>query len=308
MQVSYESLNTGPVRACIIFNPVARGDKARRFREQIAAFSQQCVLKPTLGPGGGRVLAAEAVREGFDTVVAAGGDGTLNEVLNGIADEPDGLVRTRLGILPLGTVNVFARELGLPMNVLQAWQILLAGHERKVDLGLARFTDAGQPVCRYFAQMAGAGMDARAIELVDWKHKKQIGPLAYVISAAKAIQGHLPQIAVSNRTEAFGGELVLIGNGRFYGGKFVLFPLASLCDGILEVTVFPRVKWSVVARCGWNVMNGRPPAAGLALQLRGNTIELNCPTPVPFHLDGENSGRLPATFTIHTDALRIIAP
>ena len=105
-----------PMRLCIVFNPTARGDKARRFRQRLEALARECVLMPTTGPGAAVDLAAEAVRQGFDTVVAAGGDGTVNEVLNGIAGVEQGLERARLGILPLGTMNVFARELGLPLN------------------------------------------------------------------------------------------------------------------------------------------------------------------------------------------------
>jgi diacylglycerol kinase family enzyme len=85
------------MKTCVVFNPAARGEKARRFRDQLAALSTECALKPTYAPGGGRALAAEAVREGFEIIVAAGGDGTVNEVLNGIGDEPEGFARARLG-------------------------------------------------------------------------------------------------------------------------------------------------------------------------------------------------------------------
>ena len=296
------------MKTCIIFNPVARGDKARRFREQVAALAPGCVLKPTTGPGAGRPLAAEAVREGFETIVAAGGDGTLNEVLNGIAEVAGGFARTRLGLLPLGTVNVFAKELGLPADAPRAWQVVAAGRERRLDVAVAEFTEANQPARRCFVQMAGAGMDARAIELVNWEHKKKIGPLAYVIAAIKAIHGGLPPIVVTNGTETFGGEFVLLGNGRFYGGRHVLFPEADPADGLLEVTVFPRVNWGVVARCGLQALLGRPPATGETLRLRGARIQLSSPTQVPFEVEGENIGHLPATFSMLRQTLRMIVP
>src|ERR1044071_5432255 len=111
-----------PVRICVIFNPVARGDKARHFRRHLDEIGTECVLKQTATAGDARKLATEAVREGFQIVVAAGGDGTLNEVLNGIGDAPDGYDRAALGVLPLGTVNVFARELGLPVKLDTAGQ------------------------------------------------------------------------------------------------------------------------------------------------------------------------------------------
>ena len=296
------------MKTCIIFNPVARGEKAQRFRKQVSAFGQACALKPTTGPGAGRALAADAVREGFDTIVAAGGDGTLNEVLNGIGDEAEGFARVRLGVLPLGTANVFAKELGLPMEVGRAWQIIQSGRERTLDLAAAEFTESGQPARRYFAQMAGAGLDARAIELVDWEQKKRFGAVAYVIAGIKAIRGGLPQIVATNGTQTCAGELALIGNGRFYGGRFVLFPQADLGDGLLDVTIFPRVDWSTVVRCGWRVLTRQSPTAGTALHFQGKSIQLSCSSPAPFQVEGENVGHLPATFSIQPARLRVIAP
>ena len=102
---------------CVIFNPSARGEKAKRFRAYLDEVRGDWALKPTTGPGAARRLATDAVLQGFQTIVAAGGDGTLNEVLNGIGDAPGGFKSARLGILPLGTINVFARELRLPLDI-----------------------------------------------------------------------------------------------------------------------------------------------------------------------------------------------
>ena len=139
---------------CVIFNPTARGDKARHFRRHLDEFAAGVALKPTQAPGHGRRLAAEAVRDGFETVVAAGGDGTVNEVLNGIADTPDGFARARLAVLPLGTVNVFARELGLPLRLAEAWQVILNGRERLIDAPFVEHHVEERPQRRYFARAA----------------------------------------------------------------------------------------------------------------------------------------------------------
>ena len=93
------------MRACVIFNPTAKGDKARHFRQHLDEFAAKSTLMLTKCAGDARRLGTEAVKEGFDTIVAAGGDGTINEVLNGIANTPDGLDCARLGVLPLGTVK-----------------------------------------------------------------------------------------------------------------------------------------------------------------------------------------------------------
>ena len=206
----------------MIFNPAARGEKARRFRRQLDAIGAQCAFKATAAPGDARRLAAEAVNDGFDLIAAAGGDGTLNEVLNGIGDAPDGFARARLGVLPLGTVNVFARELKIPLQVERAWEVLQHGREMKIDLPRVEFSADGVLQKRYFCQLAGAGLDARAIELVDWRHKKQIGPLAYVIAGLKALCEKKPQITVRADGQSATGELVLVGNGKFYGGSFAI--------------------------------------------------------------------------------------
>ena len=201
------------MRICVIFNPAARGAKAARFRDHLGALSAQCALKPTYAAGSGRSLAAEAVREGFELIVAAGGDGTLNEVLNGIGDVPDGFVRACLGVLPLGTVNVFAKELGMPGNLAAAWQVMLRGKQTRIDLPQADYATAAEgKQTRFFAQMAGAGVDSRAIELVLWEQKKRIGALAYVVACCKAMRGPQPQIMVTDGIRSLAGELILIGN------------------------------------------------------------------------------------------------
>ena len=296
------------MQTCVIFNPAARGGKARRFRDHLASLSAQCALKPTYASGAGRALAAEAVREGFDVVVAAGGDGTLNEVLNGLGDEPNGLAQTRLGVLPLGTVNVFARELNLPLHFQTAWQVIERARETVIDLPAAEFTVDGQVQRRCFAQMAGAGWDSRAIELVDWGQKKKIGALAYVVAGFKALRGPLPQIVVTNGRETLAGELVLIGNGRFYGGDFNIFPEADLRDGVLEVSVFPRANVATLARYGLGLLAARGLETAGAARMKGETLQLYSAASVPFHVEGENIGYLPAKFTIRRQALRVLVP
>ncbi len=296
------------MKTCVIFNPAARGEKANRFREHLAELSAECALKPTYAVGAGRTLAAEAVREGFELIVAAGGDGTVNEVVNGIGDEPDGLARACFGVLPLGTVNVFAKELYMPTNFKAAWQTLQRGHETLIDLPEAEYSAAGQTQRRYFAQMAGAGLDSRAVELIDFEHKKRIGALAYVVAGCKALSGPHPQIVASNGQESITGELVLIGNGRFYGGTYRLFPTADLRDGLLEVSVLPRAGWAGLARCGVGLLTDSLYTTGGVKHFQTASLHLSSATPVPFHVEGENTGFLPVHFSVGRRKLRVITP
>jgi diacylglycerol kinase (ATP) len=296
------------VRICVIFNPTAKGEKAKRFRRHLDSIGAECALKQTVAAGGARPLAAEAIREGFETVVAAGGDGTLNEVLNGIGDEPNGFERIRLGVLPLGTVNVFAKELGVPTELKRAWQVLRQGREARIDLPSVTYAAKGKEGRHYFAQLAGAGLDARAIELVDWQLKKKIGPLAYVWAGMAALRGPASQITASNGKESATGELVLVGNGRFYGGKYRLFPRADLRDGLLEVCVFPRANWLTLARCIPMFIARQDLPASVATCFQAETFTLSSPSPTPLEVDGENIGHLPATFSIERQKLRVVVP
>ena len=295
------------MKTCVIFNPVARGDKARHLQSRLREMERDAALKPTQCAGDARRLGAEAVREGFDTIVAAGGDGTLNEVLNGIGDA-DGFGKARLGVLPLGTVNVFAKELKLPQDFDGAWSIIQRGHDTLIDVPWANYISEGKAARRYFAQMAGAGLDSRAVELVNWELKKRFGFLSYVVAGFQALSENLPPVEVSNGRETAAGELVLIGNGKFYGGRFTVFPLADLCDGILDAVIYPRVTLVAAARSGWGMLTDDFHTGAGTIQLRGTQFELKCSRPIPFQLDGENAAPLPATFGVAHRALRVIVP
>ena len=296
------------MRICVIFNPTARGERAKRFRRHLDAIGAECALKPTTAPGGGRALAAEAVREGFEIIVAAGGDGTLNEVLNGIGDGPEGFARARLGVLPLGTINVFAREIGMPLDLRRAWAVIRRGRESAIDLPQVEFGAAGKSQRRWFAQLAGAGLDAHAVGLVDWNLKKKIGFFAYVVAALKAMRATQSKISTEDVLQPMTGEQVLIGNGRLYGGPFAVFPKAKLSDGLLDVCVFPRVTWGTVLSCGWGLVAGRLHESGGAQHFQAGSFSLAAPTRTALELDGEWVGELPARFSVQRQLLRAIVP
>ena len=255
-----------------------------------------------------RRLAVEAVEEGFEIIVAAGGDGTVNEVLNGLGDAPKGTERARLGVLPLGTVNVFARELALPSELMLAWDVIRRGRETQIDLPTVEFTSCGSRHKRLFVQLAGACLDARAIELVRWDLKKKLGPFAYVIAGFHALSGPLSLITATDDKHSANGELILIGNGRLYGGDFRIFPKADLRDGLLEVCVFPRVNWFTLARCGPSLLiRGELPST-IAHTFQAHSLTLTGASTGALEVDGELIGHLPATFSVAPSGLRVIVP
>lgn len=300
--------NCRAVRACVIYNPAAKGQKAERFRQLLTAIGQEATLKQTTGPRDARRLAAQAIAEGFDTLIAAGGDGTLNEVLNGMGDAPDGFARARLGVLPLGTVNVFAREIKIPLKPEAAWPVLRRGNEGRIDLAVVENGEAENRERTYFAQLAGAGLDSRAIELVDWPLKKKIGPLAYIVAGLRAMREKHNTITVSDGVRNLTGQLVLVGNGRLYGGTYRIFPTADYCDGKLDVCLFPRVDWPTLFRCGISILlRGKLPEAKVR-RFRAASFSCIASGAMRFEVDGELAGTLPARFSVRAQALRILIP
>lgn len=296
------------MRTCVIFNPAAKGQKAGRFRRCLATIGNECELKRTAASGDARRLAAAAIAEGFDTIIAAGGDGTLNEVLNGMGDVMDGFERARLGVLPLGTINVFAREIGLPTNPEAAWRILQQGNERRIDLPSVETVEDGNASRTYFAQLAGAGLDARAIELVNWQLKKKIGPFAYVLAGLKAMAEPQARLTVADGTHTATGQLVLVGNGCRYGGPFHIFPDAAVADGWLHVCVFPQVNWPTLIRCGLALLITRKLPRRSVVRLRTKSFTLVGPPARHLEVDGELAGLLSARFQVQPAGLRVLVP
>lgn len=296
------------MRICVIFNPAAKGEKAQRFLEQLGQLAEPCALKRTHGPGTGRDLAREAVSEGFETIVAAGGDGTVNEVLNGIADHPEGLERACLGVLPVGTVNVFAREMRLPLKLRAAWETIVRGQETAVDLPQFQFTINGEPQCRHFVQMAGAGWDARTIETVDANLKKRIGQFAYMLAGLKTLREPRPAITATGGSRTAQGELVILGNGRYYGGDIPVFRQANNHDGLLDVCVFPRITLRVLLRYVLGYLSPRLFRPRDEVYFQTESLRLSSGSWVPLQLEGDTVGALPADCAIRRLALRVIAP
>jgi len=202
----------------VILNPTARGQKAKTLWEKVRALSPHALVRTTAEAGEAQEFAKQAVENGCKVVVAAGGDGTVNEVVRGLGD-----ANVTLGLLPIGTMNVFATELGLPSNNLRkCWEIIQAGHTRLVDLPMAN----RHP----FVQLAGVGFDAQIVQETSSHFKKQFGPLSYLLVATQIVSRKPPTLIVESGGKQRHGSFVLIGNGRYYGGPFVIFKDAKVDD------------------------------------------------------------------------------
>lgn len=295
-----------PETACVIFNPAARGAKAGSLNRRLAELCAGVALKPTWAAGTARICAKQAVEEGFETICAAGGDGTVNEVLNGIGDAENGFERARLAVLPMGTMNVFARELRLPLKLERAWPVLCSGKERLIDLPEAEFQNGPNRERRYFIQMAGAGVDARAVAGVSWELKKKLRSGAYVWAGLKALLGSRPPVHVMVDGQRFPCGQALIGNGRLYGGSIAVFWNAEVDDGHLDLlTLQPASAWRLPFYAAQMFSRTQNPWGGLRYD-QSPEIRFEGVVEEPLELDGELVGTLPATFRLKSHRLRVL--
>ena len=281
-------------RTCIIINPAARGARAKMDR--LRKISGSAVIKATKGPGDAEAQAERAVEQGYQTIVAAGGDGTINEVVNGIAG-----ASVNLGILPLGTVNVFAQELGLPLKLEKAWDVIEKGETRPIDLAVANG--------HHFVQMAGIGIDAQVVKETSKATKRVLGPLSYILTATKVAVTKQPRLRViCQRKVVAEGSFVLVGNGRYYGGPFSLFNEANLQDGFLDVCVFKSTDYVSIIRYLRGALFGSLSKFSDVFYFKTKNLTVESDRDVPLEVDGEVVGRSPVKFAIKPGKLRVLAP
>jgi diacylglycerol kinase (ATP) len=271
----------GPRRYPLIFNPRARSQKGRRALRFIMDHATRFALYATSSGEEARELAALFARNGEPVVIAAGGDGTLNAVVQGLAGSG-----TALGVLPAGTMNVFARELGIPFdNLRRAFEVIEAGRVQEIDL----FQANGVP----FVQMAGVGFDAMVIEETTWESKKMLGPLAYLLAAVKVLGEDPPRMEViCNDGRREEGVAVLAGNGSLYGGQFKLFHKADNRDSMLDVLVFKEAGYRLVLDSLRGIALGGVEHGGSTVSyLQAGGLRVLADREVPVQVDGELMGR-----------------
>lgn len=296
------------VKKCLILNPVAKGEKAKRFFKKLTNLANGWIIEYTKQRGDAAEIAARAVKEGCSIIVCAGGDGTVNEVVNGIGLVEDGFERTRVGVIPVGTSNVFARTFNIPLDPLEAWGVINEGNIKVIDLPYAEYEENNQLKRRYFVQLGGAGMDARAVELLSWKLKKKIGWLAYVWAGLKALAEPQPTISINSDGSSKMFELILFGNGKYYGGSYNLFPEANPSDGFLDLAVYEKVNYWTALRCASGLITKNFKNLGGVKYLRLKRFDLISSSRTGFQLDGEFVGLLPVKVTLIPDRLKIIVP
>ena len=282
----------------VILNPTAGNlETSRHCQERVESIVGGRPIRITSHAGEAEPLARRAAEEGFGRVVAAGGDGTVNHVANGIAGS-----NAALGILPMGTVNVFAMELGLPSNNLKlCWEIVQTGNVRLVDLPSANG--------KYFVQLGGIGLDAQAVKETTLAFKRSLGPLSYLISAAHIAARQPPKLSIeSEDAPVREGSFVLVGNGRLYGGPFPFFKQAIVDDGLLDVVVFKRLGFLEIIKYLHDVVFSSDIRVPEVEYFQTRQLRVSSEQDVPVELDGEVAGNCPVDFQMHAKGLSVLSP
>ncbi|MEZ5126028.1 MAG: diacylglycerol kinase family lipid kinase [Thermoleophilia bacterium] len=290
-------------RLLAVYNPHAAGGGYQRDIPLILAslegLGYDVTARETQAVGHAVHLAREGVDSGFDVVCALGGDGTVNEALNGLAGS-----HVPLAIVPIGTVNVLAMELGIPLDPPDAVRLLETGTTTSIDLGLAND--------RYFGLMAGVGMDAAVVAGLSPLMKRTLREAAFAVQGlAHYLSRDDPRIRVVSGEREIEGYFAVFGNASNYAGGFGITPLADMRDGLLDVCVLKDRSFLSTATY-WT-------AALLNAHLRHPRVEyfrteeasVTCieeGREVLVQTDGEVAGRLPLTCKIVPHALKVVVP
>jgi len=287
-----------PDRIPLIYNPAAGARGARKAEKAIDTLTRlgyAVTALATSGPGSATTLAATIAAEGWPLLVVAGGDGTINEAVNGIAG-----AGTSLAIIPTGTANVLARELGVPADVKRACRAAVGGDRLAIDLGRA---DG-----RYFTLMAGAGFDALVIKNLNPALKRAIRHAAFPVSGLKTYFGReLPLLRVTAGERVAEGCFVVAANSRYYGGRFGPTPEASMTDGLLDVCVLKEKSFTRMAEFWYRALKTGRPGGPWVEYFRAGELEVESAggEKVLVQVDGELSGELPARITVASRALEV---
>jgi diacylglycerol kinase (ATP) len=296
-------------RLLVIFNPTAgRGARAKLSRA-IAVLERLGValtLRETRAPGEAESFAREASAGDYDGVVVAGGDGTLNEAVNGLED-----VALPIAVFPFGTENVLAREIGLTRNPERAAEIAARGPARAISVGEVVFAD--RAVSRRFLLMTGVGFDAEVVSGLDPELKRRIGKLAFLWSILLRLWRYQP-VEYAVAVECAAGSLrysaasAIASKARYYAGPFVLAPAAGLALPSFELALLKKPGRGAALACLLAL------AGGFLHRLRQVEIAtvtsatFSCPAGAPVQIDGDPLGRLPITIRIAERPLLLVYP
>lgn len=297
------------MKTLVIFNPNAGQWDARRELEKalglLAKRGWEVVQRETRGKGDALRYAQEAVSSGYEAVIVAGGDGTVNEVVNGLVGSD-----VALGVLPLGTGNVWAREIGMPFATPLRPSHLLAGAQTLAE-GLIYAADLGQAGERTFLLWAGVGFDAQVVKSLNPRLKRYLGPLAYIfsgLSIARKSTGTPVTLIIDGEEISRKVLFIEISNVSLYAAILRLAPEACLDDGLLEITIFKGEGILALIHHFFKMLIGRHLRDPEVERYKGREVRLTTALPLPVQVDGDYLGTTPLECTVLPQALRVIIP
>ena len=292
------------MRNVIIVNPAAGRPPRHRRRPDIEALMEhagvgaQLDVVVTHAAGEATDLARQAAADGAAIVAAAGGDGTLNEVVNGLVG-----TETTLGLLPMGTGNDFARCLGIGVDLPRAVNTLVHGVPRRVDLGQVRG--------RWFLNIAGCGFDAIVAERVNRGFRRLKGTSAYLAAIAESLITLKPadmRLTLDGEVHEIRVLMCSVANSTCYGGGMRIAPDAKLDDGRFDICVLKDAGRLEFVCAFPRVFKGTHVTHPKVVMYRASTVVIESDPPMPVLIDGDVMGTTPATFTMHPSAIQVIAP
>lgn len=280
-------------RARVIYNPTSGREVFRKHLPDVLARLEQAGYETschaTTGQGDAKRAAEHACDAKFDVVIAAGGDGTLNEVVNGLAEKP---YRPRLGLIPVGTTNDYARAVGIPRTIMDAVEIIAEGHHVPVDIG--KFNDT------YFVNIAAVGRITEVSYEVPSRLKTVLGQLAYYIKGIEMLPKLKPTpVSISYDGKTFNGEamLVLVANTNSVGGFEKLAPDATINDGLFNLVILEKTSVPEFIRLASDALRGDHLAHPKIIYTQAKEIHISTPNEeVHINIDGEDGGILPGLF------------
>jgi diacylglycerol kinase (ATP) len=297
------ALEAAPPLPAVVVNPTKitdmDGERAWLSRRCTDLGFRRPLWFETLPDDPGRAAAREAVREGATTVIAYGGDGTVRSVAAGLRNS-----EAVLGIIPMGTGNLLARNLGLPLSDQEkAVDVALGPTERRIDVGMIEIDVSGEdhdPQCETFLVMAGLGFDAEVMASVAPALKKKVGWLAYVMTGVRRLRGRTTPVTIQlddDEPRKMRVRSVIIGNCGELTGGLALLPDAQVDDGWLDlVVVAPRrifqwgaVVFSVLSRARLSKVV-RPTERTVVQHFRCHRLQIRAERPLPVQLDGDGFG------------------
>lgn len=291
-------------KAVIIYNPTAGREMAKRhlsnITECLGRHGFQTSEYATTGSGSATAGAREAAERKVDLVIAAGGDGTVYEVINGLAELE---YRPTLGILPFGTTNDLARGLGIGGGIEGACRVLISGREIPVDIG--KFNG------RYFVNIAAGGALTELTYEVGYKLKTIIGQLAYYLKGFEKLPHIRPsKVRIEYNGNCFEGEIMffLLANTNSVGGFEKLAPRASINDGLFDLLIIKKVDLVKMIHLAGEARKGQHINDQHVIYSQASQVKIHVEHPMPINLDGEYGGVLPGEFINLRHHLKMLVP